>query len=61
VILDAQLYAPVSPFMMSGFPIFATFLNERYCRASVMHDSLKGREITVYARKDLPACAAAQR
>ena len=60
VILDAPLYAPVSPFTMMSFPIFATFVNERYCRASVTRDSLKGREITIYARKDLPACATAQ-
>ena len=58
VVLDAPISPPA--FAMVNFPIFATFLSERYCQTSVIRDSFRGRDITVYARKDLPACSAAQ-
>jgi hypothetical protein len=40
---------------MVDVPMYASFLNERYCMVEVANDR-KGRSLTFYARRDLPAC-----
>jgi len=40
---------------MVDVPMYASFLNERYCMVEVGNDR-KGRSLTFYARRDLPAC-----
>jgi hypothetical protein len=36
-------------------PMYAQFVNQRYCQVEVTIDR-KGRALTLYARRDLPAC-----
>ncbi len=52
VIMDNPMGARAA---MMDFPEFASFIEKRYCLASVLSD-LKGRSIKFYARRDLPAC-----
>jgi hypothetical protein len=40
---------------MLGVPMYASFVNERYCQAEMVSDR-KGRLLTLYARRDLAAC-----
>jgi hypothetical protein len=40
---------------MIDVPIYAQFVNERYCRVEDVSDR-KGRALTLYARRDLAAC-----
>jgi hypothetical protein len=40
---------------MMDIPVLAAFVSERYCHASTITDR-QGRKITVFARRDLPAC-----
>jgi hypothetical protein len=48
---------PISPGnAMVNIPELRAVLDERYCRASFKRD-LHGRELTFFARRDLPACA----
>lgn len=53
VLLDHPMGANAG---MMDIPVLADFVNERYCRVSNVTD-LAGRNITFYARRDLPACA----
>jgi hypothetical protein len=52
VIMDHPMGARAA---MMDFPVFASFVNQRYCHASTLSD-LHGRSINFYARRDLPAC-----
>jgi len=40
---------------MMDVPMYASFVNQRYCQVEVTSDR-KGRSLTLYARRDLPAC-----
>jgi len=42
---------------MVDVPMYASFVSERYCMVEVTNDR-KGRSLTLYARRDLPACKA---
>jgi hypothetical protein len=53
VIIDHLVSVPGTK--MADIPMYATLLRDRYCQVRTMDDN--GRELTLYARKDLPACA----
>jgi hypothetical protein len=52
VIMDHPMGARAS---MMDFPVFESFVRQRYCLASTMSD-LHGRSINFFARRDLAAC-----
>lgn len=52
VIIDHAI--SVTGTAMIDIPIYASFINDRYCRLSVMND--RGRTLTLFGRKDVPAC-----
>ena len=53
VIIDHLIEDPGT--RMVDLPIYARFVNERYCLAELTTDR-KGRPLTLYARRDLEAC-----
>jgi hypothetical protein len=51
-IIDHAISIPGTSF--ADVPAYARFLDDNYCRLQVMND--RGKTLTIYGRKDLPAC-----